>query len=422
MKLIKSRISLLPTVTIWISVLFAWLWIRHTSWLLNASYFYWLAAPALIYLLSTGKLNGTVQILTTPRKSFIRWLGLIVLTELLCFFIFHGMQYATPLQAHAISYQALLRHSALLPWLLIGLYLAYYARRLQQNTGRVQTSAIFKPRFGTTSTNTLGVIINAITRMSVQVSLLFFGLFFILLATALYSQFSHQPAHITLSFLPLLLLFALLILLSRKSINTLWLWGCKTPNRFLVSFLILCAIIATLLIAVAHLPVLPLTLPFSWFTANGHTLHTFFWLLWWLFLTPLLTYFFLSISCGYKIWQVVLALLILPILYSVLPWQLHLSTMNSLVLAIISCLLIVYLLIKDKITRLCIELGFIPTEKDLIRSRKRQLTKVYTGLKQQFLVCLILAVSFNVYGMTIIFLVAPIILAPLWLLLFSLGD
>lgn len=334
----KALAFIVAPILFFIGLIFFCHFTRFVSYYFNGLWIATLSAFLLVMTpLGNRRLSQNGQTVVT-RLSMSQWITRIVLLELVLLGVFLGI---TDVSGNALtvnttlhpnlfsqSLQAELLHAGLFPWSLYAVIAAGIGILAYRQQHNAYFSDLLYPVIKTDVQSILGLIVNVgarrITLCGIGLTLTFFPILII-------NLFLIPEKHIAVGFQPVALFVTLLLFFSTISdtIKSYWmrLFSRHIPTYLSLPVFAFILALTIILLGVMIAGIIPKTnqaTPLfiqNWIDFHWQTAWTVFSIMWWLALTPAVCMYITRISYGYKIRDVILCVLTLPILITL--WFLY---------------------------------------------------------------------------------------------------
>ncbi|HLB56223.1 MAG TPA: BCCT family transporter [Coxiellaceae bacterium] len=336
MKYIKAKKGLIFILSPILLLIGIFLFCFTSQAIINFFYAFWICLACALFLIVTpfGNKKLANELDTTPRMHFLHWFLRIIIIELLLIGVYAGISALCgelfPINAavnkhlFSESLQTELLHFGLFPWSLYGLIAAGMGIIAYRKQDDAYFSNLIQPFTKQNPQGTISVIVNIGARRCVQFILSIALLFMTLL---LISLFLSLPLHVAHGFQTVALFTTLILLMLvytkkiKQYINSLFSRHIPTIYSFPIFCIVLgvTILILTLIFSASTQHTAAQSYPniiLRWMEYNNATAWKIFSVMWWICLTPLVSGFIARISKGYKIRDILLCTLALPIIIS----------------------------------------------------------------------------------------------------------
>lgn len=345
MKYIKPRydfILILNPLLITLSALF---YFFYPSIATHCFYAYWISTAALLFLLCTRPGNYHLAQHSddiATRLPWQQWLLCIFILEITLFGVYLGMCYvcgnAFPVNItpHAYLFSNTLRtellHFGLFPWSLYAIIATGMAVLAYREDTNAYFSNLLKPWMPDEPGERFGIIVNVVARRCTlfAMSILFTFMTFVLMSLAISPDIQlvigfKVPALLT----TLILLFLTYMKIAKRYTAKLFIRRIPTGIAFPIFCLALCFIILffnTLIAGLVQQKIASENIPrliTRWIQRDWNTAWSLFSVMFWMSLTPLVCNFIVKISRGYRIREMMISVLFLPLIFTLVLYFKH---------------------------------------------------------------------------------------------------
>lgn len=436
MKYTKARHDFIFIINPLVILLCGLFYFIFPSIMQDCFYAFWISTIAAIFLIVTQLGNHRLAHhadAITARLPWQHWLLCILVLEITLLGVYLGMCYVcgvaflvnTTPHPHLFSetLRAELLHNGLFPWSLYAVIAAGIAVVAYRKDTNAFFSHLLKPLMCDEPGERFGLIVNTAARRATifALAILLTFMTFLLMSLALSPDIQlitgfQLPALLT----TLILLFFSYTKIIKRYTGKIFSRHIPTGIAFTIFCLVLCFIVLLINILVAGLAaqqntgqVVPPTLITRWIQMNWHTTWSIFSFVFWVALTPLVCNCMVRVSKGYRIRDMVIGILILPIIITtVLCFQmklhlnlLSLSTLPTQILSLISFFILLPLLLNHGNSGNAI-FSYFPKQ-GMIKHRDEKL--FFEKLVQLTIVSIYFYLVIGVNGLGL-FIVAPLFL------------
>ncbi|OGT43339.1 MAG: hypothetical protein A3F13_05625 [Gammaproteobacteria bacterium RIFCSPHIGHO2_12_FULL_40_19] len=427
MQFIKARKDLIFAVNPLIILSGIFLFCFLSNVIFSAFYTFWFSTAITLFFIVTPFGNLRLAQPTedlTLRLPLPQWLFCIVLLELallgvyygICFINGQAMPINTPMHAHLFSrtLSISLLQQGLFPWNLYAVIIVGMGVLAYRQDTNAYFSNLLKPLTQHDPQETLGLIVNTGVRRCTLFALSITLMFMTLLLISLVLK---PKAHLAFGFQASALLTTLILLMLsytdtvKRYVNHLFSHRISTALSFPVFcialgiMIILLSMMASGLTAHTTLQQTPVLI-MRWISFNPSTAWSIFSLMWWLCLTPLVCSFIVRVSKGYRIRDILLGVLVLPILIGlcfIYPNVINLSSFvfsetTDQLLSLLSFLILLPLLLNHA-TASSVILSYFP--KDGVMKRRDTLP-FFFKIAQFTIICLYFYLVVGINGLSLL--------------------